>query len=344
MQGVKGKMVNVGVIGCGYWGPNLIRNFSQLETCSLKTVCDLDEGKLTKMKSMYPEVGTTKDYTELLKSNEIDAIAIATSPSTHHKLAKEALQAGKNVFVEKPLTLKSADAKDLIEESEKQKRVLMVGHTFEYSPPVEKLKEIIDSGELGKIYYMYSRRLNLGLYQKDTNVVWDLAPHDISIMFYLMGKKAESVQATGYRNVRKDVEDVAFINVKLEGDSFCNFHVSWLDPLKIRKSVIVGDKKMAVFDDIEPLEKVRVYDKGVTVPANYSSFGEFQLSYNYGDVVAPKLGNAEPLGTELGHFIECIKEGKKPKTDGYDGLRVVQVMEAADKSIRQNGAEVKIDG
>ena len=335
-------MINVSIIGYGYWGPNLVRNFNQIESCSVKTVCDLDDKKLQKMKANYHSVKATKDCQEIFKDKEIQAVAIATHPSTHFKIAKEALLAGKHVFVEKPLCLNSSDAKELAELAEKQNAVLMVGHTFEYNSAVNKIKELIDSKQLGNIYYMYSRRLNLGLYQKDTNVIWDLAPHDLSIMFYLLGKKAVSVQAMGSCNVRPGVEDVAFIKVTLEDKSFCHLHVSWLDPLKVRETVIVGDKKMAVFDDIEPLEKIRIYDKGVSKPANYSDFGEFQLSYNYGDVVIPRIGNAEPLNVEMRHFIECIEGNKKPRSDGWDGLRTVQVMEAAEKSIRENGKEVKI--
>jgi predicted dehydrogenase len=335
-------MLNVGVIGCGYWGPNIIRNFNQSKHSNLKVVCDLQDEKLAKIKNSYPAVETTKNYLDIIKDGQIDAVAIVTSPSTHFQLAKEALLAGKHAFVEKPLCLKSSHVKELIELAKSKKLVLMVGHTFEYTPAINKLKEIIDAGELGEIYYLYSMRLNLGLYQSDTNVVWDLAPHDLSIMFYLLGKKAVSVQAVGNCNVKPGVEDVAFISVKLEGGSYCHFHISWLDPLKVRKTVIVGNKKMAVFDDIEPLEKIRIYDKGVNLPLDYAGFGEFRLSYNYGDVLIPSIGNTEPLSVELNHFIECIENGKKPRSDGWNGLRVVQVMEAAEKSMKNQGKEVMI--
>jgi len=335
-------MVNVAVVGAGYWGPNLIRNFVQLDGASLKAVCDLDEGKLKKIKSLYPAVDAVTDYDALLKRKDIDAVAIATSPSTHYPLVKKALEAGKHVLVEKPFTLESKHGEELIALAKGKKLVLMVGHTFEYTPAVNKLKGLITSGELGEIYYVYIHRLNLGLFQKDTNVVWDLAPHDISILLYILGEKPVSVSATGASHVVKGVEDVAFLTIKFGNGRLGHIHVSWLDPSKIRKTVVVGSKKMVVYDDVEPLEKIKIFDKGVKKHDDYKTFGEFQLSYNYGDIHIPKLSTAEPLGIECSHFIECVKEGKTPRSSGEVGLNVVRVLEAAEKSIKNNGTEVRL--
>lgn len=335
-------MVRVAVVGAGYWGPNLIRNFVQLDRAFIKVVCDLDKEKLKKIKSLYPAIETTTDYDGLLKREDIDAVAVATSPSTHYSLVKKALDAGKHVLVEKPFTLESRHGEELIALAKKKKLVLMVGHTFEYTPAVNKLKDLIESGELGDVYYVYIHRLNLGLFQKDTNVVWDLAPHDISILLYILGETPASVSATGASHVVKGVEDVAFLTIKFGNGRLGHIHVSWLDPSKIRKTVVVGSKKMVVYDDVEPLEKIKIYDKGVKKHDDYKTFGEFQLSYNYGDIHIPKLSTAEPLGIECGHFLECIKEGKTPRSSGEVGLNVVKVLEAAEESIKNNGREVKL--
>lgn len=335
-------MINVGVVGAGYWGPNLIRNFVQIEDAKLKYVCDLDEGRLKKIKSLYPAVETTTKYDDLLNDKELDAVVLATNPSTHFPLGMKALKAGKHLFVEKPLTLKSEDAKELIAEAEKQKKTLMVGHTFEYTSAVNKIKELIDSGELGEIFYIYISRLNLGLYQKDTNVIWDLAPHDISIINYLLKNKPVSVNANANTHIHKGIPDVAFINIKMDNGIFCHLHVSWLDPMKVRKTVVVGSRKMVVYDDIEPLDKIRIYDRKVEKPDNYETFGGFQMSYKYGDTLIPKIAADEPLNVECRHFLDCIKTGKKPRSNGEDGLMVVRIMEAAEESIAKGGAEVKL--
>lgn len=333
----------MGVVGCGYWGPNIVRNFNEIEDLKLKYCCDLDSVKLKNIQKKYPSVIITQDYNDLLNDPEIDIIAIVTSISSHFKLAKDALLSNKHVFVEKPLVYKSEEAKELIKLAKERNKVLMVGHTFEYSPAVHKLKEIVDGGELGRVYYIYSQRLNLGLFQKDVNVVWDLAPHDISIILYLLNKEVSSVSARGKSHVINGIEDVAFIDLKFKDDSIAHIHVSWLDPMKIRKIVIVGEKKMVVYDDVETLEKIRIYTKNVSKYDDYKDFGEFQLSYNYGDINIPKIDNKEPLKIELTHFLDCIEKNITPRSDGKSGLRVVKVLEAAQKSIKERGKEIFIE-
>ncbi len=340
--GLMSEKVSVGVAGCGYWGPNLVRNFHQLESAELRHVCDLDTAKLKKVSSQYPYVKATTKFSELLADASLDAVVIATSPSTHHRLALDALNAGKHVLVEKPLTLSSKHARELIDVAKAKRRVLMAGHTFEYTSAVNKLRELITSGELGDVYYAYISRLNLGLFQNDTNVVWDLAPHDVSILLYILNRKPVAVSARGSCHVVDGVEDVAFISILFEGNMLCHLHVSWLDPCKVRQTVVVGSKKMVVYDDVEPLEKLKIYTKGVTRHADYKTFGEFQLSYNYGDIHIPRLGTEEPLAVECKHFIDCIKTGAKPRSSGEVGLAVVRVLEAAEESIKNNGREVKI--
>ncbi len=333
-------MINIAVVGCGYWGPNLIRNFNEIDGSNMYMCCDLDQKKLDSMKKRFPGMKITKDYNEVLKDKNVDAVSIATPPATHFRLAKEALMADKHVIVEKPLTLKSGDAQELIKIAKERKKILMVGHTFEYVPAVNKLKELIKSGELGEIYYIYTHRLNLGLWQPDCNVIWDLAPHDISTILYLLEQMPVSVCAKGAWHVDKDKEDVAFITLTFPNKRICHLHVSWLDPLKVRKTVVVGSKKMVVFDDVEQIEKLKIYDKSVSKHDSYTSFGEFQMSYNYGDAHIPKVSSTEPLKIECSHFLECIRDNKKPRSDGESGLRVVKVLEAAEESIKNNGKEV----
>ncbi|GAH55288.1 unnamed protein product, partial [marine sediment metagenome] len=286
-------MIKVAVIGCGYWGPNLIRNFIQIPESKVKYCCDLDEEKLKRIKSLYPKPKTTQDYQEILNDPEVEAVAIATPVHTHFELAKEVLEAGKHVFVEKPLTRTSQQARELIRLARKKDKVLMVGHTFLYTAAVNKLKELIDSGELGDVLYISSQRRNLGLFQDDINVVWDLGTHDISVILYLLnhrlGEKECRIVATGQSHFLSENEDVAFITLNFADKIVANLHLSWLDPCKIRNMTVVGTRKMVVYDDIETLEKVKVYDKGVLVPDRYNSYGEFQLSYRYGDITIPRL-------------------------------------------------------
>lgn len=339
-------MIKVAVIGCGYWGPNLIRNLIQIPESKVKYCCDLDEEKLKRIKSLYPEPKVTQNYQEVLNDPKVEAVAIATPVYTHFELAKQMLEAGKHVFVEKPLTHTSQEARELIKLAKKKGKVLMVGHTFLYTAAVNKLKELIDSGELGDVLYISSQRRNLGLFQDDINVVWDLGTHDISVILYLLngrlGEKDCRIVATGQSHFLSENEDVAFITLNFADKVVANLHLSWLDPCKIRNMTVVGSRKMVVYDDIETLEKVKIYDKGVLVPNSHNSFGEFQLSYRYGDISIPRLKQEEPLKVELSHFLDCIREGKKPLTDGENGYQVVRMIEKINESLKNGGKGGKI--
>ena len=335
-------MLTVGVIGCGYWGPNLIRNFINLKDAEVKVCSDIDEKRLEHMKQLYPSLATTTDYKEVINDESIDAVVIATPVSTHYTLAAEALEAGKHVFCEKPLTQSVEEGVKLVDLADEKGRTLMVGHTFVYTAAVNKVKDLINSGELGDIYYMSTARVNLGLFQEDINVVWDLAPHDVSIMNYVLGTRPVAVSAVGHSYIQPEIQDVSFITMRYPGSILTNLHVSWLNPNKIRSTTVVGSKKMLVYDDISSLEKIRIYDKGVDVIPHYDTFGEFQLSYRYGDIHIPKLNEAEPLKMECQHFIDCI-EGTDPQSSGRHGLEVLIVLDAIDRSMKQNGAEIKIE-
>ena len=336
-------MVNVGVVGCGYWGPNLIRNFSNLKTCKVIACSDLLEQRLSHMQRLYPAIRTTTNFREIMNDPMIDAVVIATPVSSHYGMALEALEAGKHVFLEKPLAQSLEEGRKLVELAQKKNRTLMVGHTFVYTAAVNKIKDVIWSGELGDIYYISSSRVNLGIFQDDINVVWDLAPHDISIMNYILNSRPVSVAAMGQSYIRPGIEDVAFLILKYPQATLANIHVSWLNPNKIRSTTVVGSKKMLVYDDVSSLEKIRIYDKGVTVTPHYDTFGEFQLSYRYGDISIPRLDDAEPLKIECQHFIDCIEKGAEPRSGGTHGFEVLLALDAADRSMREHGAEVLID-
>lgn len=337
------KPINVAVVGCGYWGPNLIRNFSALPDCQVKYVCDLDAKRLAHMKRLYPGVETTSEFDALIGDKELDAIAIATPVHLHFDLAKKSLSAGKHTFIEKPMTQTSEQSNELVQIAAKKKLTLMVGHTFIYSSPVRRIREIISSGDIGEIQYISSRRLNLGLFQKDINVAWDLAPHDIAIILYLLGKPPLSVNCQGKAHINKDIEDVTNMSLNFENGGFATIHSSWLDPNKIREMVIVGSKRMIVYNDNEPLEKIKIYDKRVEAPPHYDTFAEFQYSYHYGDMIAPYIKQTEPLKVETQHFLDCIQTGKTPESSGMDGLRVIQILEASSRSLNNGGAKIEID-
>ena len=337
------KVLNVGVAGCGYWGPNLIRNFSQLPDCRVKQVCDTEENRLAHMKKLYPSVVTTKAFEDLVKDKDLDAIVVATPVHLHYELAKKSLSAGKHTFIEKPMATSSAECEELVKLAEKNKLTLMVGHTFIYSSPVRRIKEIVDSGDIGEIQYISSRRLNLGLFQKDINVTWDLAPHDISIILYFMGRPPATINCQGKAHVNKQIEDVTNMSLNFDNGGFAIIHSSWLDPNKVREMIIVGSKKMIVYNDNEPLEKIKIFDKRVEVPPHYDTFAEFHYSYHYGDAYIPYLKQVEPLKMETQHFLDCIRDGKTPETSGLDGLRVVQILEASSRSLKSDGARVEID-
>ena len=336
--------MNLAVIGCGYWGPNLVRNFIQSNKVAQVTCCDLDQARLDRMKKLYPSVEVLSDYKELLERSDLDAVAIATPVKAHYPIAKEFLLRDKHVFIEKPLTHSHESALDLVRLAEERKKVLMVGHTFEYTAAVNKAKQIVENGELGRILYISSIRVNLGLFQPDINVVWDLAPHDISIILYILGEAPTSVNCQGKAHFQKDIEDVATTTLQFRSGVIAFIHSSWLDPNKIRRTTIVGTKKMLVYDDIEPQEKIKIYDKGVEVPPYYDTYAEFQFSYRYGDIYSPRIDDYEPLKKESEHFLECIRTGRPPLSDGYSGLRVVSILEAASKSLKLSGRAVSVPG
>ncbi len=335
-------MHKVGVIGAGYWGPNLIRNFIQLNRSTVKLVADLDTARLKHMQALYPSIETTTDYKKLLVDEEIEIIAVATPVHTHFRFASEALQAGKHVFVEKPLAASSDEARQLVVLAEEHGRKLMVGHTFIYTAAVRKMKEIIDSGELGEIYYINTQRLNLGLFQPDINVIWDLAPHDISVILYLLGCEPQVVHATGKAHINPAIEDVAVLTMEFTKNLIAFVQTSWLDPDKVRKMTVVGSKKMMVFDDVQPIEKIKIYDKGVEQPDHYDTFAEFHYSYKYGDIVIPKIEGHEPLRTELAHFLDCIEQDITPMTDGRKGVQVVSILEASQQSLQNSSKPVSL--
>jgi predicted dehydrogenase len=336
-------LLKVGVIGCGYWGPNLIRNFTQLKESEVVMCSDLKEERLDHMHSLYPHLTPTRDYKDLLKDGNLDAVVIATPPDTHCKITIDALEAGKHVFVEKPLALTSAESAAMVETAKKKGLTLMVGHTFVYTAAVNKIKDLIESGELGDIFYISTTRVNLGIFQKKLNVVWDLAPHDVSILNYILDSKPLSVSAMGNSYIRKKVEDVGFLTFRYPNSVMAHIHVSWLNPNKIRSTVVVGSKKMLVYDDVSSLEKIRIYDKGVTVQPHYDTFGEFQLSYRFGDIFIPKLDDSEPLKIACQHFTDCVQKGVPQRSSGVHGHEVVRVLEAAVDSMRDDGRVITLD-
>jgi predicted dehydrogenase len=333
----------VGAIGSGYWGPNLIRNFIEIPDCELRAIADLSPSRLEAMKTRYPSVHTTTDYRDLFDL-DLDAVVICTPPNTHHKIAKDCLEHGLHVLIEKPMTTNSADARDLIEVAERNGLVLMVGHTFVYNSAVRALKQMMVDGSLGEIRYIDAVRVGLGLYHPTVNVVWDLAPHDVSILLYLLDAMPVLVSAEAAACVQPSVEDVAYLTLMFPGGVLTHVRVSWLDPSKTRRITVVGSEKMVTYDDVEPNEKVKIYDKGVEALKPSESFGEFQFNYRYGDIVAPFIEFQEPLRVEAEHFIECVREGARPLTDGYAGLAVVSVIEALQKSVRDSGRTAVIEG
>ena len=335
------KKIKVGVAGCGYWGPNLIRNFRSLPDCQLKTMCDLNNARLKHLKSLYPEVGSETDYGHMLNGVNLDAVVIATGVNAHYPMAKASLLAGKHTFIEKPLASSVEQCEELVGLARKNGLVLMTGHTFLYSPVVRKIKEIIDKGDIGEIRYISARRLNLGLFQKDINVAWDLAPHDLSIILSLIGEMPETVNCRGSAHVTPGIEDVTTMCLSFSKQRSATVQSSWLDPRKVREMTIVGSKRMIVYDDLAPLEKIRVFDMRVERPPHYDTFGEFQYAYHYGDMYAPYIKQEEPLKTECQHFLDCIRTGTTPLSCGVRGTELVKILEASSESLRQGGAPVK---
>ena len=335
------KKINVAVVGVGGWGKNLARNYSQIPEANLKYICDLDEKKLKTAKSQYQPEKVTTRFDDLIEDAELDAIVIATTGPSHFALCKKGLLAGKDVYVEKPMVLSVKEAEELVKLADQHKRILMVGHLLEYHPVVQKLKEMIKAGELGEVRYIYSQRLNLGTVRMDENALWNFAPHDISVILYLLDLSPTDVSARGQSYLQPGIEDVVFMSMNFGGKAMGHVHVSWLDPHKIRKITIVGSKRMAVFDDLEPNEKLKIYDKGVEINTDYDTFAEY-VGLRFGDITMPYIRVGEPLRVECDHFLRCVRDRTAPLSDGRDGLRVVKVLEAASYSLKLNGNPVTI--
>lgn len=334
----------IAVVGCGYWGPNLVRNFRSLPGVKVQIICDKSQDRLRHVSQLYPEVETAIDFSRVTQDESIDMVAIATNVCTHHTLARESLKSGKHTFVEKPLAASVAECQDLVRLAEKDSLTLMVGHTFVYTPTVRKIKEIVDSGEIGELMYISCRRLNLGLFQTDINVAWDLAPHDIAIVLFIMNANPVSVNCQGKAHLSAGVEDVTNISLSFSNGGFAAIQSSWIDPRKVREITIIGTKKMIVYDDTEPLEKIKIYDKHVEAPPHYDTFGEFHYSYHYGDILSPFIKQEEPLKVECQHFVDCVDSAVLPDSSGYDGLAVVRILEAATQSLKNGGAPVLLGG
>jgi predicted dehydrogenase len=343
-------MIGIAVVGYGYWGPNLVRNFWETPGARLVSVCDLRIERLAGVQTRYPAVEITSDFDEVLKDSRVDAVAIATPVSSHFDLALRALQAGKHVFVEKPIAATAEQAQRLVDEADQRGLVLAVDHTFVHTGAVRKMRQLVEDG-LGDIYYYDSVRVNLGLFQHDVSVVWDLAVHDLSIMDYVLPAKPVAVSATGMSHVAGEPENIAYLNLFFESNLIAHVHVNWLAPVKIRRTLVGGSSKMIVYDDLEPSEKIKVYDKGITVNGNGNGHGngngdkkyQMLVGYRTGDMWAPQLDMKEALGIELREFVNCIEQKKSPIADGHAGLRVVRILEAATKSLAQRGRVIELE-
>ena len=338
------RPVRVGIIGLGYWGPKLARNFQSLDGTSMVMASDLRQGRLDDLKKLYPDIATTLDYRDLLNGPDLDAVVIATPVNTHYKLARDALLAGKNVMVEKPIASNSMQAAELLSLAEKNDRRLMVGHTFIYNPAVEMVRKLIQSAELGNVYYMNATRVNLGLLQPDINVMWDLAPHDLAILTYILNDDPIKVSALGsaYVNKSDHLDEVVYMNLRFSHDIIANLRFSWLDPVKMRRLTVVGSKKMLVYDDISE-DKITLYDKGVEVPPYSVTEAEFQASYRNGPETVIPIHWMEPLRLECEHFIDCVRNGFAPRSDGKQGLKIVKILESAQRSLMNGGLELAIE-
>jgi predicted dehydrogenase len=339
-------MIGVAVVGYGYWGPNLVRNFCETKGARLTKVCDLRKDRLVATQDRYPAVQITDDFDEVLRDPRAHAVAIATPVSTHFRLALKALMAGKHVFVEKPMAATSDEAQRLVEEAARRRLVLAVDHTFVHTGAVRKMREVVESG-LGEMYYYDSVRVNLGLFQHDVSVIWDLAVHDLSIMDYLLPERPVAVSATGMSHVAGEPENIAYLNLFFESNLIAHIHVNWLAPVKVRRTLVGGSRKMIVYDDLEPSEKIKVYDKGITLNGNPQKNGEevhqMLVGYRTGDMWAPQLDTAEALGVELRQFVDCIERNGTPIADGHAGLRVVRILEAATQSLALRGRVIDLE-
>ena len=348
--------VKIALIGLGYWGPSLARVLASIDGAELYALCDVRRERLAHVRRLYPKCRTTTNYETVLSDSQIDAVVIATPVCTHFDLAKQTLQAGKHVMVEKPMAQTTDQCRELIAIAEKNQLTLMVGHVFIYNPAVRMVKDIIRSGQLGQVYYIYSQRLNLGRVRQDVNAMWNFAPHDLSILCYWLGEEPARVSARGYSYILPGIEDVVFLTLDFPGNIGSNIHISWLDPRKVRRITVVGSEKMVVYDDVNSDGRIMVYDKGVSKKfiandqdnhsslslGEFENFGEFQLLLRAGDVLIPKLDFSEPLKNEFEHFVQCVQTGQSPITDGYSAFKVVRILEAAQSSLRQNGVTVSL--
>src|SRR2546426_2905662 len=333
-------MIRIGVIGYGYWGPNVVRNLRSLEGCEVAAVCDRSPAALTRVAQVYSDLAVTADPSELIQSPKIDAVAVVTPVCTHFELAKAALQNGKHIFIEKPFTSTAWQAEELVDLAAQKNLTIMVDHTFLFTGAVRKIRELIDEGVLGDLYYYDSTRVNLGLFQHDVSVVWDLAPHDLSIMSFLIPQEPEAVVATGQSHLNGLV-DVAFLTVYFPGNTIAHINVNWLSPVKVRTTLLGGEKKMLVWNDLEADEKIKIYDKGVQMASGQGLY-ELMVSYRSGDMWAPRVEQAEALKVELGYFVDCVTKGQTPINDGVAGLRVIKLLEAADRSLAERGRAVQL--
>ena len=333
--------IGVAIVGCGYWGPNLIRNFNACPTTQVVMLCDRDVNRLNKCAALAPKAKLTQEFEEVLANPDVHAVSIATPAATHAALTRSALLAGKHVLVEKPMAMSVREAEEMVRVAAKQKRTLMVDHTFVHSPAIRKIRDLITRGELGDIYYVDSVRINLGLFQNDINVIWDLAPHDLSIVDYLLGRLPKSVSAMGSCHTGADLEDVGYLNLDFGGNLLASFHLNWLSPVKVRHLIIGGSKKGLVYNDLNPWEPIKIYDRGITVDeAEAEARRGVLISYRTGDIWSPNVETEEPLQNLVRHFADCIQTGKTPLTDGEAGLRVVRILEAAQRSIKAQGGRI----
>lgn len=337
----EGGELRVAVVGAGYWGKNLVRNFASLERCRLATVCDTDPKVRERVEREHPGVHVTSELEEVLADPDIDAVALVTPAVSHASQALKAIDARKHVYVEKPLALSVEDGREVVRRAEESDRTVMVGHMLCYHPVVRQLKEMVSRGELGELFYMYALRVNLGRLRSDENALWSFGPHDLSVMLYLIEELPETVAARGKAFLQKGIEDVVFVNLSLPSGAMAQIQLSWLDPRKTRKLTIVGSRKMVEFDDVEPVEKLRIFDKGFSRPPDFESYGEY-LSIRHGDVLIPRVDMTEPLKVELTHFVECCLEGRRPVTDARGGYEVVRILEAASRSMDRGGAPVRL--
>lgn len=341
-------MITIGIIGCGYWGPNLVRNFAQNPNVKIGVLCDINKPRVLNMVRHYPAAEITTDYKKVLRGSSIDAVIISTGAKTHYRIAKEAIGQRKHILVEKPLALKYTQAKELSDLADKQKIILMVSHTFLYNAAVRRLKQYIQDGHLGTILYLYAARLNLGIIRRDVNALWNFAPHDVSIICYLLNSLPHKVSARGLKYIHKHLEDVVFADLEFPGGIVAHIHLSWIDPKKARETTVVGTKKMAVYDDTSADAKLKIFEKGFDKIASanaipgYDDYGEFQLQLRDGDCIIPKINFKEPLREECDHFIECIDKNNRPLTDGKHASEVVRIIEALQKSMRNNSKKIKL--